>query len=128
MNIFNQASGIDKAALRKQRKAVVAYVVWFLVFLNPIVMLFVIEKYSPHTAGSFTIAQLLGIAGLILSIACGIKAFMTLKRLTAILYLRPNRFLTWYTLLLASSLILPGIVPIAMLCVIWFHSRKVLVD
>ena len=123
MSIFSERP-VNRTLLRKERKAVLAFTLWFTIFLNPLLMLQIIATYHPGP-GRFTVAEVLGWLGLILSLYCGVNAYLALRKLTAMVYAKPSRSLIWYIVCLVLSTVVIAI-PIGMLIVMWRHSEKVI--
>jgi Ca2+/Na+ antiporter len=123
-DIFKDASLLDKNKLRQERKAVLAFVIWFaLLSGSALSIMKAMYQYS-----GFTIGKLIGVILILLSLICGIVGLIALKRLTNIVYRKANRYFISYAILIILGSFFMGLFTIIVLLKIWFDAKKLLIN
>lgn len=136
-DIFKESSLVDKIKLRKERKALFIFII-SAYLLEAFGMILILPQWGivHESDGAIKYTDLplfgliLGIIGIIillLSFTCVITGLISLKKLTNIIYKKPNKYFIIFIILILLGYFYWKIFTIIALFIIWFTVRKLLV-
>lgn len=116
----------QKVKLRNERKAFVAYIVWFSLLLGlGIGTLKYCSQYLTQF-GTFNYGQLLGAVIILLSLVCGVAGLIALSRISELIYIQPDKHFIQYLILVLLGSFFMGIFSIIVIFKVWFDAKKLL--